>query len=279
MKHEEASFQGCHGLELYFQRWQADVEPRAVIVLVHGIGEHSGRYMNVVNPLVTEGYTVYGYDHRGHGRSPGQRVFINHWGEYREDLRAFVDTVRQEEPGKPIFLYAHSMGGLIALDYLLYYPQGLRGAIISSALIVPPSKPHLVLLARALSGVWPRFSLKTGLDPRGLSRDPQVIKAGETDPLSSNVATVRWGTEMFKTVSWVKSHAKEISLPILLIHGDADWFNGVEGSRYLFDAITHADKTLIIYPGGYHESHNDIDHEKVLTDVKGWLDRHLAPEE
>ena len=275
MKHEENFFKGSDGIELYYQYWLTEAEPRASIALVHGFGEHSGRYMNVVNALTPSGYTIYGYDHRGHGRSPGQRVYINDWGEYREDLRAFLDIINQQQAGIPLFLYGQSMGGLIALDYLLHYPQGLRGAIISSALIVPPNKPHLVLLARVLSGIWPRFSVKSGLDPKGLSRDPQVVKAGEADPLSSSVATARWGTEMFNTVSWVKSHAKEISIPILLIHGDADQFNNVEGSRYIFDAMTYPEKTLIIYPGGYHELHNDIDHEQVMADIKNWLDRHL----
>jgi alpha-beta hydrolase superfamily lysophospholipase len=278
MKHEEASFHGLNGLELYYQRWQADVEPRAVIVLVHGIGEHSGRYMNVVNPLTMDGYTVYGYDHRGHGRSPGQRVYINDWEEYREDLKAFLDTVSHQESGKPIFLYAHSMGGLIALDYLLHYSQGLWGAIISTATImpiIPPNKTYLLFLVRALSAVWPRFSVKTGFDPGGLSRDPQVVKAGESDPLSSNVVTARWVAEMLDTGSWVRSHVNEINMPILLIHGDADRFNRVDGSRYLFEAMTHADKALIIYPGGYHEPHNDIDHEQVMADVRKWLDQHL----
>jgi alpha-beta hydrolase superfamily lysophospholipase len=277
MNHKEDLFYGLNGLELYYQVWQVDAEPRAAIILVHGIGEHSGRYMNVVNPLTADGYSVYGYDHRGHGRSPGQRVYINGWREYREDLKAFVDTVNKQKPEKPIFLYAHSMGGLIALDYILHYPHGLKGAIIStptSMPIIPANKTYLLRLVRALSAVWPRFSVKTGFDPRGLSRDPQIVKAGESDPLNSNVVTARWFTEMLDTVSWVRLHASEINMPILLIHGDTDQLNRVEGSRSLFEAMTQADKTLILYPGGYHEPHNDVDHERVLTDIKKWLDRH-----
>lgn len=276
MKHEEGFFRGTKGLELYYQHWQPDAEPRAIIAIVHGVGEHSGRYMNVVKPLTTHGYAVYGYDHRGHGRSAGRRVHINRWGEYREDLKIFLDTVTKQEPEKPVFLYGHSMGALIALEYLSHHPQRLSGAIISGAPIEPAgvSKPYLVALARTLSGVWPRFSVNLGLDITALSRDPDVAKAYETDPLVSRRATVRWGTESLNTISWVKAHATKINIPILLIHGEADRLSLAQGTRSLFEIMTHADKTLRIYPGGYHEPHNDIDHEQVVADIQQWLDQH-----
>ena len=277
MKHEESSFQGTHGLEFYYQYWQPDAEPRAIIAVIHGVGEHSGRYMNVVNPLTAHGYGVYAYDHRGHGRSPGQRVHINHWSEYREDLKAFLDVVAKQEPGRPIFIFGHSMGALIALEYLSHRPQGLKGAIISGAPIAPAgvAKPYLVAVARTLSGVWPRFSVNLGLDITAISRDPDVVKAIAADPLVSRTATVRWGTESLNTLAWVKAHAPEINLPILLIHGEADRLNLAQGTRALFDAMTHADRTLRIYPGGYHELHNDIGHEQVMADIRQWLDQHL----
>ncbi len=277
MKHEEASYHGTGGLELYYQCWQPDVESRAIVVIVHGVAEHSGRFMNLVDPLTTGGYAVYSNDHRGHGHSPGQRVHINQWGEYREDLRAFLEEIGKLEPGKPIFLYGHSMGSIIVLDYILNYPEGLRGAIISGVALEPVAlaKPYLVALAWVLSRIWPRFSMNLGMDTKALSRDPAVVKAYETDPLVSRRATVRWGIEAFNAVAWIKAHASEISLPILLLHGDADRLNLVQGSHNLYEAMTHADKTLIIYPGGYHELHNDIDHEQVVNDIKEWLDRHF----
>jgi alpha-beta hydrolase superfamily lysophospholipase len=277
MNHEEGFFHRSGGLELFYQRWQPDVEPRAIIVIVHGVAEHCGRYMNLVNSLLTGGYEVWGYDQRGHGHSPGQRVYINRWGEYREDLKAFLDLVGKQEPGMPIFLYAHSMGALVALDYLLHYSEGLQGAIISGAPIEPAgvAKPSLVVLARLLTRIWPRLSVNLGLDTRALSRDPVVVKAYETDPLVSHRVTIRWGTESLDTVAWVKAHASEICLPILLVHGEADQLNLARGSRDFYEAITYADKTLRTYPGSYHEPHNDLGFGQVVADVTEWLDQHL----
>ncbi len=276
MEHTEAFYPGTGGLELYYQCWQPGMEPHAIVVVVHGVAEHSGRYMNLVDPLTRAGYAVYGDDHRGHGRSPGQRVYINQWGEYREDLKAFLEMIGRLEPGKPVFLFGHSMGALIALDYLLHYPEGIRGAVISGVPLEPAgvAKPHLVALARAVSGIWPRFSANLGLDPKALSRDQAVVKAYEADPLVSRKATARWGTENLNTVAWIKAHAAEIRLPILLIHGETDRLNLAQGSKELYEAMTQADKTLRIYPGGYHELHNDIDHVQVVNDIKEWLDQH-----
>jgi len=265
------------GLELYYQCWWPEEESQAILAIVHGFGEHSGRYMNVVNHLTSRGYAIYGFDHRGHGRSPGQRGHINEWEEYQEDVRAFLQMISEQESGRPIFLLGHSMGGLIALDYILHHPGGLRGAIISGAPIEPVggAKPYLVTLARLLSRVWPRFSLSPGLDISAISRDPAVVKAYEEDPLVHGVATVRWGTELLSTIEWVKAHAEEVRIPILLIHGEADRLCSPNGSRSFFEKVTFPDKELLVYPGGYHEPHNDINYEQVMKDLEQWLEKHL----
>lgn len=277
IEHKEGTFQGVNDLELFYQYWRPVAEPRAVVALVHGVTEHCGRYLNVVDLLTTGCYLVYAFDQRGHGRSPGQRVHIDHWREYRGDLKAFLELIGKQAPGKPIFLYGHSMGALVVLDYLVHDSSGLKGAIISGAPIEPEGvgNPFLIALARALSGIWPRFSLDPGLDPTAISRDPQAVEAYLTDPLCTHKVTVRWGTESLEAVARVKERAAEIDLPILLIHGEDDRLNLAEGSRFLYEQIAHPDKTLQVYPGGYHDLHNDLDHEKVLADVKSWLDQHL----
>ncbi len=185
MKHSEGAFRGAGSLELYYQCWQPEGKPRAILVIVHGVGEHSGRYMNLANHLTTCSYAVYGFDQRGFGRSPGQQGHINSWVEYREDLKAFLQKIREQQPDCIIFLFGHSLGALVALDYILHYPEGLRGAIVSGAPIEPAgvAKPYLVALAHFLSRVCPRFSLPLGLDVSALSRDAAVVKAYTTDPL------------------------------------------------------------------------------------------------
>jgi len=276
MNHNEGTFQGFGGLQLYYQRWRPDGAIRAVLAIVHGFGEHSGRYMNVVHHLVPKGYAVYAFDHRGHGRSPGPRGHINSWDEFREDVRAFLQMVAAQEPGRPLFLMGHSMGGLIVLEYALHYPEGLKGVIASGPVLAQVGvSPALMLLARLLSRVWPRFATNTGLDATSISRDPEVVKAYQTDPLVHSTATARFGTEMTKATLWTHEHAPEWRLPLLILHGGADRLVPPGGSRRFFENVPIADKERYEYEGGYHEPHNDVNRDQVLTDLERWLERHL----
>ncbi|MGQ9709616.1 MAG: lysophospholipase [Anaerolineae bacterium] len=276
MEHSEGTFSGYGGLPLYYQCWRPEGGPRAVLVIVHGFGEHSGRYMNVVNHLVPKGYAVYALDHRGHGCSPGPRGHINSWEEFREDVRAFIRKVAETEPGLPVFLMGHSMGGLIVLEYALHYPEGLKGVIASGpALAQVGISPALMVIARALSRIWPRFAMNTGLDATSISRDPEVVSAYQADPLVHSVGTARLGTEMTRAMLWTHEHAREWQLPLLILHGGADRLVPPEGSRRFFENVPIADKERIEYEGGYHEPHNDIHRAQVLTDLERWLERHL----
>jgi len=263
-------------MELYCQGWWPEGEVRGVVAMVHGVGEHSGRFGNVVSALTAHGYVVVGYDHRGFGHSPGQRGHINDWSEYREDLDAFLERASGVAESMPLFVYGHSMGALVVLDYLQQSPSTLRGAVISGAPIEPGSvaDPRKVTLARGLSRLAPRFPFTLGLDASALSRDPEFGKAYEKDPLTTPSVTVRWGAENLDTISRVRKHAGDIVTPVLFVHGEADRLNLVRGLRPFVDAIPIADKALRVYPGVCHEPHNDPDHERVLTDVAEWLNGH-----
>jgi alpha-beta hydrolase superfamily lysophospholipase len=273
--HAEGRFRGADGLELYYQSWRPESAPRAVVTLVHGVCEHSGRYGNVVGRLVEDGYAVYGYDLRGHGASPGPRVHIGRWAEYREDLGACLGLVAEQVPGRPIVVYGHSMGALVVLDYLLQRPQGLAGAIVSSPPIEPSgvATPYLVAVARILSRVLPRVSVDLGLDAASLSRDLEVVEAYRADRMVTSRATVRWGTESLAAVRRIKQGMHGIDVPLLVLHGEADRLHSIEGSWALFEAVSHPDKKLRVYPGVYHEPHNDVGHEQVLADITEWLGR------
>jgi alpha-beta hydrolase superfamily lysophospholipase len=275
MEHHESTFPGSGGLELYCQDWIPSGTPRGAVAIVHGFGDHSGRYANVVNCLVPAGYAVYGFDLRGNGRSPGQRGYINDWSEYREDVEAFLQTVRAAQPNAPLFLYGHSMGGLIALEYVLHRPQGLRAVIASSPLLMQPGiSPALILLGRILSRVAPRFSLNTGLPADSISRDPAVVEAYRTDPLVHSLGTPRLSTELAAAQQWSLAHAAELSLPLLMILGSADRLSPPQGGRQFFASVTSAEKQLLEYKDAYHECHNDIIYEQAVADVKAWLDKH-----
>ena len=279
MQHNEGRFTGADGIELYYRRWLPETGLLGVVALVHGVGEHCGRYMNLVTPLVDAGYAVYGYDQRGHGASPGPRVHIDRWTQYRDDLAAYLKVIAEECPGKPTIIYGHSMGSLVVLDYLLQRPKGLAGAIISGAALAPAGvgSPVQIVMAKTLSGVLPRLSVNLGIDATSLTRDPEAVEAFRADPLVTGRATVRWGAESISTVARIKEGMSGLDIPVLVVHGEADPLNLVEGAHELFDAIPHPDKTIRIYPGVFHEPHNDLDHEQLARDVKEWL-AHLTSE-
>jgi len=191
----KGTFKSFDGLELFYQYWKNDSNIKAVLVIVHGFGEHSGRYMNVVNHFIPNGYCIYSYDLRGHGQSPGQRGYIKDWKEYREDLKTFISFVKNKMPDTPLFLMGHSLGGLIVLEYVLHYPEGLKAVISSGPLLSEiPTSTFLLSLGRLFSRIIPRFSMDTKLDSTAISRDLNVVKAYQDDPLVHSLGTARLGT-------------------------------------------------------------------------------------
>ncbi len=280
MEHGEGSFAGSGGLELYSRCWRPEGQARAVLAIVHGMGEHSGRYRNVADALVPEGYAVHGFDLRGAGRSPGQRGHIDSWSQFRDDVGAFLRAVGEhDEQGVPLFLMGHSMGGLIVLDYVLRRPAGLAGTIVSAPGLEPlgVAKSWMVTLAKVLTRVWPSFSLDVKLEAATISRDPAVVEAYRQDPLCHSKGSVRWGTESLAAIEWIKAHPGDIEIPILMVHGSGDRLVSAAGTSAFLDAVTFPDKEIHIYQGGYHEPHNDIHREQVLADYRSWLDAHLPP--
>jgi alpha-beta hydrolase superfamily lysophospholipase len=273
--HSEAIFKGHGDLELYYQCWRPDTRPKAVLAVVHGHGEHSGRYGNVVDWFVPRGYAVYAFDLRGHGRSAGKRGYIESFAEYRRDAGAFLDLVHREEPDLELFLLGHSQGGLIALNYALHDGAGLAGVVASGPVLSPPGiSPFLIQLSKLLSNVWPGLTLETGMDTTALSRDSAVVKAYVEDPLVHAKGTPRLGAEMLVAVDWTQAHAVEMALPCLIVHGGADRLCPPEASRRFFENVTFADIERIEYEGYYHEVFNEPGKEKVLADVEAWLERH-----
>jgi alpha-beta hydrolase superfamily lysophospholipase len=246
---------------------------------------------------MTHGFAASAMDHRGFGRSPGQRGHVSSWAEYRTDLGSFLDFARQADPGVPLFLYGHSIGALIALDYALEAPgerpgapgrsvppggsvpdeRSLRGLILSGVPLKPVgvAKPWLVLLAKALSRILPRTALRPGVDARALSRDPEVVRAYEEDPLVHGRATARWGVEALAAIERAKGRLPELKLPLLLIHGGDDPLNSPEGSQLIADRAGSVDATLRIYKGVRHEPHNDLDWEAAVRDVADWIEARL----
>ncbi len=298
----EGTFSGSNQLNLFYRSWYPNASAavdngtaspsstrsssvKGVLAIVHGLGEHSGRYCSIVKALTAAGYAVFAYDNQGHGRSEGQRGHIERWQDYRDNTQSFLQLVRQHEPDAPLFLMGHSLGGLIVLDYVLrtadlpaFQSLNIYGMVVSAPPIQPTSgtaSPIRILLARLLSGLFPRFTLKMGLKKCGLSRRQDVVEAVAEDPLTHPYVTLRWGSETLNTIEWVKAHVEQLSIPILLTHGEADPIIAPVGSRKIFQQMQSGDKTLKLYPGSYHEPHNDLDADVVTSDLINWLDQYL----
>ncbi|MFX0063934.1 MAG: alpha/beta hydrolase [Candidatus Hermodarchaeota archaeon] len=277
MKHEESSFQGAKGVKIYYQIWKPDTsKPKGCVQIIHGLPEHSGRYMSVVNSLVSAGYTVYANDQRGHGKSEGKRAFVDCFSDFVEDMGIFRQIIREQEPAIPSFILGYSIGSFVAQLYVVSYSEDLRGLILAGSGTGSGLSANrlLIPLIKVVSKLIPRKTL----DPRlgeHISRDPEVVKAYKEDPLVSKVITVRIGAEILNVVKQIYQNAPKIQLPCLFQSGSEDKI--VIGVEALFDRFTVKDKTLKIYDGAYHDIYNELPNTRkiVLKDLINWIDEHL----
>lgn len=267
--------------DVFYRHWQPAQTPRAVVLLAHGLGEHSGRYQAFAEVLCGRGYAVVAPDHPGHGRSPGHRAHIAHFPAFFPPLDSLRASIARWYPDLPCFLVGHSMGGLIAASYLLQRQQAFAGAALSGAALGVAEKPPALMLwlNTLLAFIWPTAGALQ-LDATQVSRDPAVVQAYLDDPLvHSGKASARLVRELFREMSAVQARAGELTLPLLVMHGEADSMTDPGGSRRLHAAAGTDDKTLRLYPGLYHEIFNEPERLEVLADLVAWMDeRSAAPE-
>jgi len=253
MDRTEGSFSGAGGVEIAWQAWTGEQPTRAVVVIAHGLCEHGGRYGNVVDSIVPNGYAVVAPDHRGHGRSGGERALIEDVEAATADLGTVIDQARADHPGAPVFLLGHGMGG--ALGIALRHP--LDGLILSAPMLTPP-RPSPV-------------------DATALSRDPEVVSAFENDPLVHH-GPIPDGTVSALSAEIAAFDAKQLTLPFLLMHGYADRVADPEKSRAFHAAAGSDDKILVFWAGLFHEIFNEPpeDREEPLERLQRWLDEHAG---
>lgn len=280
MKHSEGTLSGPQGLRIYYQTWQPETPPKAAVLLVHGLGEHAARHRNTIQRLVENGYAVYGPDHIGHGKSEGMRAYINRFSDLTSPLDTLVGIIRAELPNAPLFVLGHSLGGLITAYYLLDNQDKFSGAVLSAPAVKAGDdiSPALIAMSRILSALTPKMGV-LALDPKGISRDPQEVAAYINDPLNFHgKIPARMGGEMLTAMARVTAEAGRITLPLLIIQGSADVMVNPSGAQMLHDLVSSSDKTLKVYPGYYHEMHNEPepDRQRVLGDVLTWLNAHAA---
>lgn len=276
MIYSDGRFKGARNTCIAYQTWHPEGPVKAAILLVHGLGEHSSRYMDLVNHFVPLGYAIYTIDHIGHGKSDGVRKHINSFADFTDTLDIYFQRVKDWHGDKPVFLLGHSMGGLIAACYLLNHQHAFSGAILSApALKISNDVPRLkVLVGKLLSVCWPRFGILS-INPTKISRDLSVVQAYMDDPLIYKGKTsARLAAELLKTMHRVDEGAQKITLPVLILQGTDDAIVNPDGAQAFYDGVGSTDKTLTLYEGLYHEVFSDPEKGRVFDDLEKWLAAH-----
>ena len=264
------------GTKLYARHWATAAEPKAVVVIMHGLKDHAGHYHAFAERLTAAGFGVYAFDLRGHGRSAGARVSPGSWLAYVDDLDQFIARVAAKEPGKPVFLFGHSMGGAIATLTAIRHRAALAGLILSGPALAVDAPP-LLLAATQMAGALTPGAKALDLPNEDFSSDPLVGKAMTADPLISQgpgPARTAWG--LIDGIRMIWAHTDGLTLPILALHGTRDSLTAPTGSRELIRVVPSTDKTLRIYEGLYHDLLHEPKHKIVEDDVLAWLGAHTG---
>ena len=276
-----AMFSVADGTELFYRYYSAEDE-RARLIVSHGLGEHSGRYENIVSPLLTAGISVWAPDHRGHGRSAGKRGHVTRFNQYIDDLKVLVALVRKDLPaGRKCCLLGHSMGGLIATRYTQQHANSIDALILSSPALgmvvaVPAVKQWL---ARVTSAILPGLSMGNELDATKISHDSEVVQSYQNDPLVHDRVSARWFTEFLAAMQYANDNAGTIQVPVLMQVAGDDHLVSASSSKRFFDRLTTSDKTFHRYEGLYHEIYNAPTDQRqcIVKDLVSWIGERMRP--
>lgn len=275
MKHETFSWQGVHDLKIFAQEWAPDVQSRAVIALVHGLGEHSSRYQHVAEAFTQGGFAVLAFDLPGHGRSEGKRGHSS-YADILNEIDHLLQEASRRYPTKPQFLYGHSLGGALVIDYLLRRQPQIRGAVSTSPGLQPgaPLPGWQRLMAKAMCRLNPSFTMPNGLDRSNLSRDPVVIETYDKDPLVHGQISARLGMDLIDEGNWMIENAPSLSVPLLLVEGTADHLVSNEAHQRFVDRAPAGKVTFKQWEGYYHETHNEPEKQQVIQYMQDWISHH-----
>jgi alpha-beta hydrolase superfamily lysophospholipase len=275
LKKEQGWIQSADGNRLFWRRHSPAGEARAVLLIVHGLAEHTGRYLHVLDHFANAGFDCWAHDYRGHGQSPGPRVHVRHFDEFLTDLAAARELVGEGQPDLPLFLVGHSQGGLIVLREALANPQGLEGIVVSSPFLglhpeaAPPAALHMV--ANIVSTFAPKLMFSKVSEPSVLSRDPKVSEAFIADPLVSTTVSARWFTSVLRAHADTLARASTLTVPALVMQSGDDLLADPAKTR---SWASHAPAHLVEYvewEGLYHEMFNEPEKEEVFARVEAWL--------
>jgi acylglycerol lipase len=277
MEHFQTKWKSSDGLDIFARGWNPDTRTsRAAVCLVHGVGEHTLRYSNVAEALTKEGYALFGADLRGHGNSGGKRGHFKSIEIVLQDIDLLLEQARTRYPGMPLFLYGQSLGGILVLYYGLKRKPGIKGIIATSPSLhnALEKQPVKVLAAKVLGTLMPSLSITSGLDVNSLSHDREMVKSYMSDPLVHNMVTLGFGRIILKASRWTLEHAKEFSLPLLLMHGKEDPLS-YPSSSIEFAAQLADNCKLVVWENAYHELHNEPFKDEVFRTMTAWIEKQL----
>jgi alpha-beta hydrolase superfamily lysophospholipase len=275
MKISEWIWKSFDGLDMYGRGWAPEGQPKAVIVLVHGLGEHCGRYAHIGAMLAEKGYALLGFDLRGHGKSGGPRGHTPSFEAFMKDIESMFEQASARYPGIRQFIYGHSLGGILALNYVLRRKPALAGAVVTETALrtALEEQKGKVMLAKVLGALLPSVTLPSGLDANMLSHIPEVVNRYKQDPLVHDKISFGMAKNLLDAIPWTFDHAGEFGIPLLLMHGTADRIAFDRGSKE-FAAKVKDDCTLKLWDGFYHEIHNEPEKEQVFAFLLDWLEKH-----
>ena len=273
----EGGFKGVEGVRIFTREWRPVGKPCGVVVISHGLNAHSGSYEWAARQFTSNGLAVYALDHRGRGRSEGERFFVKKFADWTRDLATFIDIVKTREPGLPVFLLGHSAGGVIACGYALEHQDEIAGLICEDFAYQVPAPDFALAIVKGISHVAPHahvFKLKN----KDFSRDPAVVAALNADPLIANESQPsETMAELARADELLGKNFGRITLPLLILHGTADKVTKPGGSKEFYERAGSSDKTLKLYEGHFHDLLADIGKQEVMADIQAWIEAHLKP--
>ncbi|MGI6704708.1 MAG: lysophospholipase [Clostridia bacterium] len=276
MKHREYQWQTMDGLFLHGREWRSEGPVKGLIGLIHGLGEHSGRYGHLAAYLTEKGYAILSFDLRGHGKSQGIRGYTPSYEALMQDIDVFMDQASRLFPQVPLFFYGHSLGGNLVLNYILRRQPAIRGGVATGPALrlgFPPPT-WKIFLGRLMRHLWPTLKLHNGLPSDNLHHNTSAGEVLERDPLNHDFITPPLGIGMTEAGMWALDHAHDCSVPLLLMHGGADRITSPEATREFAEKVS-CECTLKIWDHLYHEIHNEPQKEMVFDFLVNWLDSRL----
>jgi alpha-beta hydrolase superfamily lysophospholipase len=279
MGYREMEWKSADGTTLFACEWSLEQskQPRAVVGIVHGMGEHMGRYSHVAEMLISEGYAVIGFDQRGHGRTEGKRGHVPAYELLLEGVDYILAEARSNYPGTPLFLYGHSMGGNLTLNYLLRRQPDIDGAIVTGPWLKLAFKPPSLQAAigKVIEKIYPKYTNSRPMVAEHLTSDPEMIERYVKDKLGHGQITARFYFGVHKAGNWALEHAKELKVPLLLMHGGDDRVTSIHASKQ-FAEHTKLFTNWREWPGFKHELHNETGREEVFAVIRDWIEGQIA---